>query len=95
MIAPPRPRRAGVDSRRLLRALGLEVQRTDPDTYVVTGGRRPHQVRRRGGGWGCDCADAAYRPGHPCKHRLAVYLARQLVPAVRDGLRQALEAIAP
>jgi hypothetical protein len=74
---------AGVDPARLRRALGLEVEPLGPGAYRVSGGSAPHVVRGRE----CDCADARFNGGQPCKHRAAAYLFRTLHPAVRAALR--------
>ena len=82
-----------VDPARLLRALGLNVERVGPALYHVTGGRDPHTVRVRDGeSWTCDCVDALYHPAARCKHLIAVYLARQLAVPVRRALRQVVGA---
>ena len=85
-------RHRGVDPSRLLRALGLTVSPESPCTWRVRGGAAEHLVRRDRGGWVCDCADAAFRSRQFCKHRLAVYLHRQLAGGVRHALRQAVGA---
>ena len=81
-----------MDPGRLLRALGLTVSPESPRVWRVKGGAAEHLVRHEQGYWVCDCRDAAFRPGRPCKHRLAVYLDRQLEGAVRTALREAVGA---
>ena len=75
-----------VDPGRTRRALSLQVEDLKDDCFRVTGGARPHVVRGRH----CDCTDALYHDG-PCKHRMAVYLYRQLDVRVRVALLQALD----
>jgi len=72
-----------VDPGRTRRALGLTVEELDDDAYLVSGGAQPHVVRGRE----CDCTDSVYHDG-PCKHRVAVYLHRQLDARVRAALRE-------
>lgn len=55
---------------RLARAVHLNAERIDAETWRVSGGEHPHFVTTAG----CDCADAAFRPGFACKHVLAVRL---------------------
>lgn len=74
-----------VDPARVRRALALDVQELEDGSYLVTGGSEPHVVRGRQ----CDCPDARFHRG-PCKHRAAVYLARQLDERVREALREAV-----
>jgi len=81
-----------LDPARLLRALGLAVTRKSARSYRVIGGETPHLVHLGRSGWVCDYADSIYRRGEVCKHRLAVYMARQLTPAVREALQRLVEA---
>jgi hypothetical protein len=84
------PRRT-IEHGRLLRALLLTVERIGPEHFVVRGGSHQHEVRvTRAGRWSCDCPDSVFRRSGSCKHRLAVYLARQLVGPVRVALRDVL-----
>lgn len=76
-----------VDPGRVRRALVLDVQELEDGTFVVHGGGEPHHVRGRE----CDCPDSLYRPDRVCKHRLSVYLARQLDERVRAALREAVQ----
>jgi hypothetical protein len=76
---------------RVARALALTVQPLGRCSYRVTGGRSPHLVRIVGPAWSCDCFFASFR-SPPCKHVLAVYLARQLGQPVLEALRSAVRA---
>ncbi len=60
---------AGVDAGRLMRATALTVTRAGHD-WIVAGGADEHRIASGA----CDCADAANRPGLPCKHLLAIRL---------------------
>lgn len=75
-----------VDPGRVRRALALDVDELEDGSFVVRGGSIPHHVR----GTECDCPDSVYRPDRVCKHRLSVYLARQLDERVRQALREAI-----
>jgi len=76
-----------VDPGRTRRALSLQVEELEDGAFLVSGGAQPHVVQGRR----CDCTDAVYFGG-PCKHRMAVYLHRQLDARVRAALLQAVGA---
>jgi hypothetical protein len=80
-----------VDPARVRRALSLNVTELADSEYLVTGGAAEHVVRASRRPWRCDCLDATYGSG-ACKHAVAVYLERQLAPAVRKALRSVVEA---
>jgi hypothetical protein len=65
-----------MDAARLARAVHLSVEEVGPGRYVVTGGAEPHVVTiGEGGGFACDCRDAAvHGVALGCKHVLAVRL---------------------
>jgi helicase len=65
---------ADIDPYRLRRALDLELARSTPQRYEVTGGLEPHIVCIEGENLSCDCVDATR--GHTCKHVLAVRMGR-------------------
>jgi helicase len=74
---------AGVDPYRLRRALDLRVTGAEGGVFRVAGGTEPHLVQiTPGGGYACDCVDAA-KGTALCKHVLAVRLWRG-----DDGLRE-------
>ncbi len=75
-----------VDPRRVRRALELHTEDLGDGSYLVTGGAAPHVVQRGV----CDCPDEHYGRSGACKHRLAVYLARQIHPRVLEALRAAI-----
>lgn len=80
-----------LDPQRLTRSLTLNVDPIENGAYVVTGGSEPHAVRPVGNGWECDCADGRFHDG-PCKHRLAVYLSRQLDSRILTALALAVSS---
>lgn len=83
-----------IDPRRLLRALGLEVERTAPGRYRVAGGARSHVVLlRRDGPPVCDCVDAHLRPGTVCKHRLALRLFLKVDRPILTALRSVVAGL--
>lgn len=84
--------RRQLDPARVLRAVGLDVEALGGGFYRVSGGRWPHVVCTARRPWGCDCADALYRPRGRCKHVTAVYLYRQLDPRVRTALAEAVQS---
>jgi hypothetical protein len=64
----------GVESGRLERCLGLEVELVGPGQYCVTGGTEPHWVDLRERLLTrCDCGDHLWRE-RVCKHILAAML---------------------
>jgi SWIM zinc finger len=73
---------------RLVRALSLKVVAVEVDLWRVDGGQSAHLV----GPAGCDCRDHAVRGG-PCKHALAVALAR-CAPELRAAVQAALLPVA-
>jgi hypothetical protein len=85
----------GVDSQRLERCLGLEVEPIGPGRYVVTGGDEPHWVDLysrfvpR-----CDCGDHLWRE-RICKHILAALLREGDERVIRElgGLVHALREL--
>lgn len=78
MTNRPLPRLAA----RLVRALSLDVTRTGPDAWLVTGPLRSHLVTSAG----CDCVDYSVRGG-PCKHQLASALAT-VPPVIRTAVEE-------
>ena len=78
-----------IESGRLARAIHLEAEPIDADSWRVSGGAKDHRVEVEGGRCWCDCVDSQVR-GDGCKHGLIVRLLagdpkvvvalRQLVP---------------
>ena len=71
-----------IDPHRMRRALFLDLERVDTETYRVSGGASSHIVSLDSG---CDCADFAFKTSH-CKHVLRVLLDqgdREVIEALR------------
>ena len=74
----------------MMRAIFLEAEPIDADSWRVSGGARDHRVEVEGGRVWCNCFDGQIRDGHSCKHSLLLRLLgwdpkvgvalRQLVP---------------
>ena len=85
----------GVESGRLERCLGLEVERVGPGRYLVTGGDEPHWVDLRSRFVPrCDCGDHLWRE-RVCKHILAALLREGDERVIREvgGLVHALREL--
>jgi hypothetical protein len=49
-----------------------------PDCFLLSRVGASYELMVRGGDWSCTCPAAAYRPGRPCKHAVAVATLRRL-----------------
>ena len=81
-----------VDPGRVRRSLTLTCEPLADGRYLVVGGVGEHVVQRDARGWRCDCLDARFNRGRPCKHRLAAHIHTRLDRRVVNALRSALEA---